>query len=103
MKLKSLFGFYPVDSRERLMGSAFAGRVDKAYSRADLVRVFGEPHFVGSGDGKVTAMWGFGLDGSGSEAVITIYDYKADPVWHIGCRGIHPAVAVYFVNGFLSK
>jgi hypothetical protein len=64
--------------------TSFVGEVVTTYDR--LVEVFGEPHYVGSSDEKVTAEWAISFNGD----VATIYDWKMgrtpleEYAWHIG-------------------
>ncbi|NBR64002.1 MAG: hypothetical protein EBT77_06820 [Verrucomicrobia bacterium] len=71
--------------REPNAGGWLQGHVYVNYS--ELVSAFGNPCYLGSGDGKVQAEWTLKINGE----MVTIYDYKeyGKPVqhireWHIG-------------------
>ena len=71
--------------RDPNAGGWLQGHVYVPYS--ELVSAFGNPHYLGSGDGKVQAEWALKINGT----MVTIYDYKeyGKPVqhireWHIG-------------------
>jgi len=66
-------------------GGWLQGHIDASYS--DLVGAFGNPTYLGSGDGKTQAEWDLRING----VMCTIYDWKeyGKPVqrirdWHIG-------------------
>ena len=86
--------------RDPNAGGWLQGHVYVNYS--ELVSAFGNPHYLGSGDGKVQAEWQLNINGTG----VTIYDYKegGKPVqsireWHIGGTSKD---AVEMVNGALA-
>jgi hypothetical protein len=71
--------------RDPNAGGWLQGHVYVDYS--ELVSAFGNPCYLGSGDGKVQAEWTLKINGT----MVTIYDYKeyGKPVqsireWHIG-------------------
>jgi hypothetical protein len=71
--------------RDPNAGGWLQGHIDVSYS--DLVGAFGDPTYLGSGDGKTQAEWDLRING----VMCTIYDYKeyGKPVqrireWHIG-------------------
>lgn len=67
-------------------GTGFQGYLPDGTRYEDVVRVFGEPQFGKSQDGKIKAEWVGRING----LVFTIYDYKArlepeqNTDWHIG-------------------
>jgi|SRR3989304_4775794 len=79
-------------------GSSFSGFYLKTNLNR-LLKILGEPSFVGSGDNKVQLEWVFyevipvNFKGVGHK-VFTVYDYKDDaPInaithWHVGSKGL---------------
>src|SRR3990172_9430523 len=67
-------------------GSSFSGFYLKTNLNR-LLKILGEPSFVGSGDNKVQLEWVF-------YEVFPVYDYKDDaPInaithWHVGSKGL---------------
>lgn len=67
-------------------GTGCQGYLPEGTRYEDLVRVFGQPQFGNSPDGKIKAEWVGRING----LVFTIYDYKArirpeqNTDWHIG-------------------
>lgn len=70
--------------RERL-GTGYQGTVKATYDA--LRHAFGDPHMVGSPDGKTNAEWCWFFD---EGVVATVYDYKESrppqdvTIWHVG-------------------
>jgi hypothetical protein len=68
------------------IGTGLQGYLPEGTRYEDIVRVFGQPQFGKSPDGKIKAEWIGRING----LVFTIYDYKSlvDPErntdWHIG-------------------
>ena len=65
----------------------YIGEIHATYD--DIVKVFGQPHHEGSGDGKVQVEWCFEFEDT--DDVFTIYDWKEYETkpkdvteWHIG-------------------
>lgn len=94
-----------VNDRHYFHGTALRGLIVGAFE--DLVAVFGDPHTLGSYDGKTQCQWGFTF-GDGCKlgalmydsAVFTIYDwrirgrYQDCGLWHVGGRdGVGKRVA----------
>lgn len=82
-------------------GTGLQGYLPEGARYEDIVRVFGEPQFGGSLDGKIKAEWVGTING----LVFTIYDYKS-PVepeqntdWHIGGKVI---LVVSLLTSFLA-
>ena len=68
------------------IGTGCQGYLPEGTRYEDIIRVFGDPQFGKSPDGKINAEWVGRING----LVFTIYDYKSqvDPSrntdWHIG-------------------
>jgi len=69
-------------------GTGCQGYLPEGTRYEDIVRVFGQPQFGNSPDGKIKAEWVGRING----LVFTIYDYKSrleperNTDWHIGGR-----------------
>lgn len=83
-------------------GTGLQGYLPEGTRYEDIVRVFGEPQFGKSPDGKIKAEWIGKING----LVFTIYDYKSrvDPDrntdWHIGGKSsfVCQLVNIYFLS-----
>ena len=88
-----------ITKSESTVGTSLQGYLDTTYS--NLIKIFGEPHYGRSGDGKVQCEWHFEFEDG---EVFTIYDYKERKApenvteWHIGGTkpNIVPRVQYYF-------
>ncbi len=96
------------------IGSAFCemfetsqqGRFPEGTRYKDLVKIFGEPQFGESIDGKIQVEWVGKINGS----IFTIYDYnskvnpKQNTDWHIGGKHAMTAdlVKAYFAAALLT-
>lgn len=75
-------------TEEDVFRTGLRGRFIESYAR--LVEVLGEPHRIGSGDGKIQVEWFLRFDDG---TIATVYDYKSDVVaervtdWHVGGGG----------------
>lgn len=83
-------------------GTGLQGYLPEGTRYEDIVRVFGDPQFGESPDGKIKVEWVGKING----LVFTIYDYKSriDPErntdWHIGGKNKFTAelVILLFLN-----
>ncbi len=83
-------------------GTGLQGYLPEGTRYEDIVRVFGEPQFGKSPDGKIKAEWVGVING----LVFTVYDYKSqvepeqNTDWHIGGKNkiIGDLINVFFVN-----
>ena len=84
-------------------GTGLQGYLPEGTRYEDIVRVFGEPQFGKSPDGKIKAEWVGQING----LVFTIYDYKSrlepeqNTDWHIG--GKIKFAADFVVMYFMAK
>ena len=82
-------------------GTGLQGYLPEGTRYEDIVRVFGEPQFYKSPDGKIKVEWVGQING----LVFTIYDYKSrleperNTDWHIGGKIKFAAdlVVMYFM------
>ena len=88
-------------------GTGLQGYFPEGTRYEDIVRVFGEPQFGKSPDGKIKVEWVGQINGM----VFTIYDYKSrieperNTDWHIGgkLRFTADLVNFYFLSSVSSK
>lgn len=75
-------------TEDDVFGTGLRGTFKESYAR--LVEVLGEPHRIGSGDGKIQVEWLLRFDDG---TIATVYDYKEDEPsyavedWHVGGGG----------------
>jgi hypothetical protein len=81
-------------------GTGLQGYLPEGTRYEEIVRVFGEPQFGGSLDGKIKAEWVGTING----LVFTIYDYKSridlrcNTDWHVGGK---KKIVVDLISAFL--
>jgi len=89
---------------DNVAGSSFASIVIKTNVKT-LLKVFGKPTIIGSGDDKTQLEWQY-VDDNDNNKIVTIYDYKSEvPInkvkeWHIGAKGIEKEI---IFNSLKSK
>jgi len=87
---------------QNVVGSSFSDIIINTNVET-LIKVFGKPTKIGSGDNKTQLEWEF-IDNNDNNIVVTIYDYKAEyplhkiEVWHIGSKNIDNAKIISFLK-----
>jgi len=88
-------------------GTGCQGYLPEGTRYEDIIRVFGQPQFGKSLDGKIQAEWVGRING----LVFTIYDYKArleperNTDWHIGgkMKFVAELVNLFFKNALANE
>ena len=79
-----------IDNEVPVGGTSLVGYIKTTYE--EIVEVFGDPRYLGSGDDKVTSEWNLEFDVDGENVVATIYD------WKLVERGVLPMRFTPFVE-----
>ena len=79
-----------IDNEVSVGGTSLMGYIKTTYE--EIVEVFGDPRYLGSGDDKVTSEWNLEFDVDGENVVARIYD------WKLVERGVWPRRFTPFVE-----